>query len=192
MKKVSVSKLFKARGALLTKSDGFTLIELLIVITLLGLVVALLVGIFGSPLKFASIENSVTQIADQIRSIADGADYYYARKTTAITSLNNLTTEGILKVIPTPPASAKAEGYQGTFEYALNSDTYKAWGNTNANDIVVQLTGVTSDVCKKVNEKFAAMAPNADIPTNVNATKDIQCIKSGDNNVILKVLHVDA
>lgn len=159
--------------------DGFTLIELIIVITLVGLVVASLVGIFGNPLKASTIDNSASQIGDHLRSIADGGDYYYTKTTTEATTMSNLTSgaNATLKTTPVAPTSAKDADYAGTFAYVLDTTTYTAW-NTTAADTTAVLAGLTDDVCKKINEKYAGLAADAAIPTAVDATKDMQCWKA--------------
>jgi prepilin-type N-terminal cleavage/methylation domain-containing protein len=171
----------------LSKKDGFTLIELIIVITLVGIVVASLVGIFGNPLREASVDSAASQIGDHMRSISDGADYYYSKTTTEATTMSDLTSgaNATLKTSPVAPLYAKSSSYTGTYEYVLDTMSYTEWVTTAA-DTVVVLDGLTDAVCTKINEKFTGQAT---IYMAVQADKDIQCVSTGMTFVALKVVY---
>lgn len=174
---------------------GFTLVEALILIVVLGLVVAIVIGYMMNPMKDASVNSTVAQIGDNLRTISDAADLVYANTTTKITSLNDLVTgtNPPLKSLPTPPSAGKDSAFAGTYLYTFenNSVTYRGWGDNTVNDAVVYLPGVSTDTCKGINAKYAGLALNAAIPVTVDTTKDLQCWDNSGTNTIVKLLYAN-
>jgi prepilin-type N-terminal cleavage/methylation domain-containing protein len=173
----------------LKKEGGFTLIELIVVITLIGIVVAALVGILGNPLRDASVDGATSKIADHLRSISGGADHFFSRTTVEVTTMAELTTgaNATLRMSPVPPPFARSAARTGAYGYSLDTTTYTQW-RTPATDTVAVLAGLTDAVCRRLNEQFAG---NATIFTAVQPDRDIQCIRptGATYATALKVIH---
>lgn len=157
------------------KEGGFTLVELLVVITIIGVVVATLIGIFGNPIQSASVRNAASQVGNHLRSITDGANYFFVRTTTRATTMTQLTTgvNATLTTPPVPPSYARTPGHTGVYAYTLNTTAYTQW-RTAAADTVAVLEGLTDDTCTMINEMYAG---SATIFTAVQANRSIQCIR---------------
>jgi prepilin-type N-terminal cleavage/methylation domain-containing protein len=170
---------------------GFTLVELLVVITIIGIVVATLIGIFGNPLQDASTRNAGSQVGNHLRSINDGANYFFARTTVRATTMADLTTgaNATLTTPPVPPSFARVQGHAGTYAYVINTTAYTQW-RTAAADTVAVLEGLTDDVCRMFNEMYAG---SATIFTAVQADRSMQCIKPAAATfaTALKVIHAN-
>jgi prepilin-type N-terminal cleavage/methylation domain-containing protein len=165
----------KAKKYCARKESGFTLLEILVVITVIGIVIATLIGIFGNPLADATTRNAASQVSNHLRSISDGANYFFVRTTTRATTMAQLTTgaAATLTSPPVPPPHARSTAHTGTYAYALNTTTYTQW-RTTAPDTVVVLEGLTDESCRTFNEMYAG---SATIFTAVQANRNIQCIR---------------
>lgn len=170
-------------------NKGFTLIEVIIVLLIIGLIIGVSVGLFTNPIKTSSIQQAALKIADDLRVMDDGAQKFLTDKTTEIDPLTDLTDEAYLKSIPVPPSQAKDSGFGGAYAYAKDGATYTGWG-TVAADYVYVLDGITTDVCKKVNELFTGAAPGAAPPVAVNTGKDLQCFGAAAPYTIVKPVYI--
>ncbi len=166
---------------------GFTLLELLIIIVVIALVAMLLFGYLGNPLSSTSVQSAAIQIADNMRTLDESWNRYYAEKTAEPDSIDTLVSTGVLKAKPIPPSSAKKSGYSGTYDYTSDTTTYNISG-TAAVDTVIKLVGITDDVCKKINHLYAGAEENSSIPTAITNGKNIQCYSDGNNNVVLALV----
>ena len=127
---------------ILKNKKGFTLIELLIAITILVIVVAIMISIFGKTDSGATGE--ATRILDTGRQIAQAEEMYYAKNGTYTTNMQDLFTAKYLKTVPNT-------------DWTLNNTTYNVFDNsTAANDFVVVYTptdAVGNDICIKIAKK---------------------------------------
>lgn len=191
---------------------GFTLIELLIALIVIGMIVALLVGLFGNPVAESSVKQAATKIADDMRTIDDASQQLLTNKTIEAngfvdavdaTASKGLVTAGMLKAPPVAPSQAFPAGVTATDIYAFSTAAagyagaaYTAWkDNANADTVIVlpaSAAGTVSDsVCKKINELYSGLAENAAIPAAVSGSKDIQCYgPGGDANFVVKPIYV--
>ena len=158
----------------LRNQKGFTLVEMLIVLVLIGLAVALMVGIFGNPFANASIDSTATRVIDDLRSIEGAAQSYKAKEAATPADLNALVTKGYLKLVPTAPAPIP-----NTNSYTWTTTGVTAFGGTGT-DTVVTLGGINLDICTAINKAAYGAAASAAIPTSVDGTKNIQCYGSAD------------
>lgn len=180
-----------------TNQKGFTLVELMVGLMVVGLIAALLVGIFGNPLKTASTSKAATQIEDQTRSVLDGANMFYTQKTQEIVSLNDLVDSTkmnptALTAIPSPPIAASATGTALTYTLDTANATYKGWGDPTKNDTVVHADGITADVCLKIDQDQGVLGPNnttSDIPAALDTTKQILCWSNGGTYTVVGLVY---
>jgi prepilin-type N-terminal cleavage/methylation domain-containing protein len=152
---------------------GFTLVEMLIVLVLIGLAVALMVGIFGNPFSNASIDSAATRVIDDLRSIEGAAQAYKVKEAATPADIAALVTKGYLKTTPVPPSALSGS----TYTMALG--TYK----TSGEDMIATLDKVKDDICKAINK---ASYGTEEILSGVAATKNIQCYGTvADQNTAL-------
>jgi len=164
------------KTTVLQNQKGFTLVEMLIVLVLIGLAVALMVGIFGNPFANASIDSTATRVIDDLRSIEGAAQSYKAKEAATPADLAALVTKGYLKLTPTAPAPIP-----NTNSYAWTTSGVTAFGGAG-NDTVVTLGGINDDICKAINK---AAYGTAAVPTSVDGSKNIQCYGSNNSNTAL-------
>ena len=165
----------KQKASGLRNQKGFTLVEMLIVLVLIGLAVALMVGIFGNPFANASVDSAAARVIDDLRSIEGAAQSYKAKEAATPTGISGTATclveKGYLKVSPTAP-SPISNAYNWT------TTGVTAFGSTGT-DTVVTLAGINTDICKAIN-KAAYGDTTGTIPASVSGTKNIQCYGSAD------------
>lgn len=165
-------KILKQRKTtVLQNQKGFTLVEMLIVLVLIGLAVAMMVGIFGSPFTQASIDSAATRVIDDLRAIEAAAQASRSQRAATPADLAALVTQGYLKLTPLAPAPI-------TGAYSLNTNVTAFGASTTAADTVATLTlsgDDTGEICRAINRAAYKAAANADIPTDVLATRNIQC-----------------
>jgi prepilin-type N-terminal cleavage/methylation domain-containing protein len=167
---------------------GFTLVEMLIVLVLIGLAIALMVGIFGNPFATASIDSTASRVIDDLRSIEGAAQSYKAKEAATPTGISGAATclveKGYLKVKPTAPAPIP-----NTNEYTWTTSGVTDFGGTAAADTIVTLGGINDDICKAIN-KAAYGDTTGIIPPAVSNTKNIQCYRTGGSNTALVPIFV--
>lgn len=162
------------KTTVLKNQKGFTLVEMLIVLVLIGLAVAMMVGIFGSPFANASIDSTATRVIDDLRSIEAAAQADKTQKASTPADLAALVTDGYLKITPTaPPVLPNST-------YTMATGTYKG-----ATDTIATLDKVNDDICKAINKAAYGATANAAIPAAVDSGKNIQCYGPGTNNIAL-------
>lgn len=158
---------------------GFTLVEMLIVLVLIGLAIALMVGIFGNPFATASVDSAANRVIDDLRSIEGAAQSYKVKEAATPTGISGAATclveKGYLKVNPTAPAPIP-----NTNTYTWETSGYTAFGTTSP-DTVVTLGGINDDICKAIN-KAAWGDTTGTIPVSISGTKNIQCYGTGGTN----------
>ncbi|MFA6823018.1 MAG: prepilin-type N-terminal cleavage/methylation domain-containing protein [Geobacter sp.] len=171
------------RKAKMQNQKGFTLVEMLIVLVLIGLAVAMMVGIFGNPFATASIDSTATRVIDDLRSIEGAAQSYKVKEAATPTALSGAATalveKGYLKVVPIAPAPIA-----NTNTYTWTTTGVTAFGSTGA-DTVVTLGGINDDICKAINKAAYGAVADAAIPTAVSGTKNIQCYGTGGTNTAI-------
>lgn len=164
---------------------GFTMVEMLVVLVLVGLVVTFLFSVLGSSFSNASIQQSATKIADDMRSINDASQKYTLTTANQSANLAALTGGGYMTTVPVPPATG------GVTAYAWDNSTYtNTWG-TAAADSVVKSTTTALPVCQMVNQLFAGAAANATPPAAVSGTLDLQCFGAASPYTIVKTIYVN-
>lgn len=192
-------------------NQGFTLIELLISLIVIGMIVALLVGLFGNPVSDASVKQAATKIADDMRTIDDASQQLLTKNTVEAngfvdavdaTAGHGLVTTGMLKAAPTPPVQAFPAAVVATDKYTFNTSTgysgatYNAWMVAANTDTVIVLPGsaagtISDTVCQKINELYSGAGAGAAIPATESGSKDIQCYgPGGDKNFVVKPIYV--
>jgi len=165
---------------------GFTLIEMLIVIALVGMVVMMLTSLFGNPFAGAATSGAATQIADQFRAVEGAAIRYQTEHTRPVSTITTLVNEGMMKMIPIPPVSAKEEtATTGSYTVRL-SKQYPTGTNLtgfggHGIDTIVLLEQITADVCKEINYKFGVTDQGATPPASINYQKGQQCFGTSPN-----------
>ncbi len=156
---------------------GFTLVEMLIVLVLIGLAIAMMVGIFGNPFATASVDSTANRVIDDLRSIEGAAQSYKAKEAATPTGISGAATclveKGYLKVNPTAPAPIPNSN-----PYTWTTTGVTAFGGSGT-DTVVTLGGINLDICKAIN-KAAWGDTTGTIPASISGTKNIQCYGSSD------------
>jgi len=164
---------------------GFTMVEMLVVLVLVGLVVTFLFSVLGSSFSNASIQQSATKIADDMRSINDASQKYTLTNATQAPSLASLTAGGVMTTVPVPPATG------GVTAYTWDNATYTATWGTAAADTVIKTTTTSINVCEMVNQLFAGAAAGTTPPAAVNGALDIQCFGAASPYTVLKTIYVN-
>lgn len=153
----------------LRNRKGFTLVEMLVILMIIGVIVAVLVGIMGNPVTEATKDGAVAKTGDDMRALKDAIDLHMVRGNAEPTAFSELLTAGIITQILVPSKNAGS----GT-AYTLDKVNYTAWG-TNAADVAIVLAGVKDTICDAFNVKYAGIAAGT-TPAAISGAIGSQCI----------------
>lgn len=156
------------------RRKGFTLIELLLVVIGIALVLAVVISLLQIPSREMSTSANISKIISDARFIETAWNRYYLDQGAFTTNLNDLTSAGYMKAIPTPSQNAKDSAYTGTYAYSIDSTSFDIAG-TSAKDYVLKLCCVTQDVCHGVNSQVNISS----IGTSPQANVAYQCYRNG-------------
>ncbi len=167
----------------LKNRKGFTLVEMLVILMIIGVIVAVLVGIMGNPVTEATKDGAVAKTGDDMRALKDAIDLHMVRGNAEPTAFSELLTAGIITQILVPSKNAGSGA-----AYTLDK-TYTAWG-TNAADVAIVLAGVKDDICDAFNVKYAGIAENTP-PAAISGAIGSQCIAGegpGNRTIVWPVI----
>lgn len=144
-----------------THKQAFTLIEFLIALVIIGFIVAILVGVFSSPLKQAKTDSSVSQVKDGLRQWHDAAGAASAKYEgsaffpaalggNVITELDLLVSEGFLTAKPAVPAGIQTAAAAPFYWCGFPGG--KGYGSAGTSCLYsLNIDDVTDDFCKAYN-----------------------------------------
>lgn len=184
------------------KRSAFTLIEFLIALVIIGFIVAILVGVFSSPLKQARLDSAVSQSIDTFRQLEDSVNRLQAKTGCVnglvgpsscyvqVTTGGGLAGHGILVAQPALPGAIFTNGTANDSEPAgLGRGLYYGdtaldaiWGRAGKFYIsaidVVTFAGVSEEACKRFNEMmgYGAVIINPPPGDMVDKSKAGQCV----------------
>jgi prepilin-type N-terminal cleavage/methylation domain-containing protein len=115
------------------KNSGLTLVELMVVITIIGLLSAIVYANFGDVRKQARDKVRMTDL----KEIQLALELYKSQNSQYPTGLSSLVTEGFLPVVPSDPSGS-------AYSVDTNASRYKVW-----------TTHVESLTIKSYNDDFA-------------------------------------
>lgn len=180
----------------LSNQKGFTLIEVIIVIVLIGGLAAFFVPKLVSTGAENSAKSGANIVIEDMRAISEAGVAYATKTTQEVANTTNIETKLVagnyLASSPVPKADLKDSAYTGTgYSYAINNSTYTTEFGTASADTVVTISGVTQQVCQKIDENFGVIAAWATPPAAVTAGKDPQCFGSGGATgyTVIKLLY---
>jgi general secretion pathway protein G len=97
-----------------SKQRGFTFVELMVVITIIVILVSMAIPIYQKSI----IRAKETVLYNNLTTIRDVIDHYTYDKEKAPANLQDLVTEGYLRVIPTDPMTGRSDTWQTVMEDA--------------------------------------------------------------------------
>lgn len=157
------------------RSSAFTLIEFLIALVIIGFIVAILVGVFSSPLKQAKTDSAVSQVKDGLRQIVEASQLMSVSSSSPHVEASSLAAGGYLTAAPAIPAGI--DGVNGAAVWDYESGLYYGGcgGSSSGKQAydVPWLGPVSLDFCKAYNKAQGL----AEAPVPNCATGD--CTASG-------------
>lgn len=138
------------------KKDAFTLIEFLIALVIIGFIVAILVGVFSSPLKQAKLDANAAQIIDGIRQLQDA--YKVCTTRPDVTNAGNCPLDGligygIITALPQIPTGS-GDGGEDMQSWMMTNSNPTWYGDLTKLDITIALIHVNEETCRAINNKL--------------------------------------
>ncbi len=106
------------------RDEGFTLIELLVVIAIIGIIS----GVAALQLSKVPLKAKESVLKEDLYSIRDVIDQYFADKGKYPESLDTLVQEGYLRKIPVDPLTDSSETWEVVHPEAADEDTDASGG----------------------------------------------------------------
>lgn len=159
--------------------NGFTLIEFLIALLIIGFIVAILVGVFSSPLKQAKMDSAIAQVKDGLRQISEAGQLLEAHgKCSDWACFDNAAALGGLTAQPAIPAGIAADGVSA--EWGSSDHVSGGCGLNNAGAALTfypVLKKVSDEFCSEYN-RSAGLAGEV----GKNCTNGGDCTASGSTS----------
>lgn len=172
------------------KRAGFTLIEFLIALVIIGFIVAILVGVFSSPLKQAKTDSAVSQVKDGLRQMAEAALLAYAKGDPCVNDGDYgsscadpavLVAGGYLAAPAAIPAGINATGTTAQYQYysAVPGGCGPDNAGSGATDMTpIMLHNVSEEFCRAYN----LASGNGDIIVPSCSADASKCAGSGSTS----------
>ena len=143
-----------ARSPLMYLKKPFTLVTTTILLGMLFMVVSFPGNASAEPSDQIGIEQSVTKLYDDLRTIGDAIEKYRAKEGKTPDNLDALVAGGFLQAVPTMGSSLGGGGY----EFMKGYDDMDGKGEKD--DALYPSTYVPEAICVEFNKRYASAPLN--------------------------------